>query len=93
MPLVNSGPFKNKWPYINGNGFALLYKAEKLDVDPYVRSVPIGEQRTWGRPEKLPNSLVRSPIRAPQSTSEEAGPINIDNDNDWYSSQNRVCGG
>ena len=36
-----------------------------MDVTPEVRSIPLGEKRKKGRPKKLPNCLVRSPIRGP----------------------------
>ena len=41
----------------------MLYKSEYLTVESDVRSVPLGEKRKRGRPKKLNNCLVRSPIR------------------------------
>jgi hypothetical protein len=43
----------------------MLYKSGHLEVDPYVRSVPLGEKRKRGRPKKIPNCLVRSPVKNP----------------------------
>ena len=48
----------------------LLYKSERLEATPDVRSVPLGEKRRKGRPKKLPNSLVKSPIRVPISSND-----------------------
>ena len=45
------------------------YKTGKLEAAPDVRSVPLGEKRKKGRPKKLPNSLVKSPVRAPSEAS------------------------
>ena len=41
----------------------MLYKSEYLTVESDVRSVPLGEKRKRGRPKKLNNCLVRSPVR------------------------------
>ena len=49
----------------------LLYKSGHLEVDPYARSVPLGEKRKRGRPKKIPNCLVRSPIRVPSAPDAE----------------------
>ena len=43
----------------------LLYKTEKLEVTPEVRSVPLGQKRRKGRPKKMPNCLIKSPVRVP----------------------------
>ena len=43
----------------------MLYKSGGLEITPQVRSIPLGEKRKKGRPKKLPNCLVRSPVRAP----------------------------
>ena len=45
------------------------YKSEKLEATPDVRSVPLGEKRRKGRPKKIPNCLVKSPIRVPMSSN------------------------
>lgn len=47
----------------------MFYKTEKLEATADVRSVPLGEKRRKGRPKKIPNALVRSPVRAPHQTS------------------------
>ena len=46
------------------------YKSEKLEATPDVRSVPLGEKRRKGRPKKIPNCLVKSPIRVPMSSND-----------------------
>lgn len=45
------------------------FKTGKLEATPDVRSVPLGEKRKKGRPKKLPNSLVKSPVQAPSDAS------------------------
>ena len=52
--------------YTNG----LHYKSERLEATPDVRSVPLGEKRRKGRPKKIPNCLVKSPIRVPMSSND-----------------------
>ena len=47
----------------------MFYKSEKLQATADVRSVPLGEKRRKGRPKKIPNALVRSPVRVPNQTS------------------------
>ena len=49
----------------------MLYKSGHLEVDPLVRSVPLGEKRKRGRPKKIPNCLVRSPVKI--SSAPEVG--------------------
>ena len=51
----------------------MLYKSGHLEVDPYVRSVPLGEKRKRGRPKKITNCLVRSPIKIPSPPEPEVG--------------------
>jgi hypothetical protein len=46
------------------------YKSEKLEATHDVRSVPLGEKRRKGRPKKIPNCLVKSPIRVPMSSND-----------------------
>lgn len=46
------------------------YKSERLEATPDVRSVPLGEKRRKGRPKKIPNCLVKSPIRVPMSSND-----------------------
>ena len=43
----------------------MLFKSCFLEATPDVRSVPLGQKRRKGRPKKLPNCLVNSPVRAP----------------------------
>ena len=38
------------------------YKTGSLEATPDVRSVPLGAKRRKGRPKKIPNCLVKSPI-------------------------------
>ena len=51
----------------------MLFKSGELEITPDVRSVPLGEKRKKGRPKKLPNCLVKSPIRAlpPTASADE----------------------
>jgi hypothetical protein len=51
----------------------MLYKSGHLEVDPYVQSVPLGEKHKRGRPKKIPNCLVRSPIKIPSPPEPEVG--------------------
>ena len=41
----------------------MLIKTGRLEVTDDVRSVPLGQKRKKGRPKRIPNCLVKSPIR------------------------------
>jgi hypothetical protein len=51
----------------------MLYKSGFLEMDPYVQSVPLGDKRKRGRQKRIPNSLVRSPIKIPSAPEPEVG--------------------
>ena len=42
----------------------MRYVTGKLEATSQVRSVPLGQKRKRGRPKRLPNCLIRSPVRS-----------------------------
>lgn len=55
----------------------LLYREGHIEVTSEVRSVPLGQKRRKGRPKKLPNCLMKSPVLQRNSQQE------IVSDNDF----------